>query len=441
MNELRLLGLLVFVSLLFVGSCKVLASNPVLENGVTDVPCVATLPSNTELPDLFTMRNGQKISTVKDWERLRRPELIELFQYYMYGYLPPAPKSPQFVVEAMDAHKFNGKATLRIVTIKPDGNVSPFSLLLLLPNQSEKAYPVFIGLNFVGNHTVSDFPEIPLPDVWVNPGWSGSEEPVASDAQRGIRSNRWPLEMIIDRGYGVATIYAGEISPDYSQVKGYEGCVDGPHRAYLASESGRPVGSEWGQVAAWAWGIQRGVDYLVNCDFVNPNKIIAVGHSRLGKAALLAGALDERIAVVIPSQAGSGATSPSRFNVGESIGHMNDRFPLWFNEVFKSFNHQVDRLPFDQHALLALVAPRPLLLTNATGDQWADPEGQFNMLLEASQVYELYGKEGLTATEFPDEDLLIDSRLGYFIRAGSHDMTKVEWNAWMDFCAIHLDEK
>ena len=187
-----------------------------------------------------------------------------------------------------------------------------------------------------------------------------------------------------------------------------------------------------------AWGLQRGVDYIIQDEDLDSEAIIVTGHSRRGKAALLAGALDERIAVVIPHQAGCGGSSPSRSDVGESVQVINKSFPHWFNGNFKQFNDKVDHLPFDQHSLLALVAPRLLLLTNATEDTWADPEGQFDMLLAINPVYGLYGKKGIETTVFPKENELIDSQVGYFIRPGKHSMGTSDWDAWLNFCDKHL---
>ena len=191
-------------------------------------------------------------------------------------------------------------------------------------------------------------------------------------------------------------------------------------------------------IAAWAWGLQRGVDYLIKDSDIDRTRIIAIGHSRLGKTALLAAAFDERFAMAIPSMSGCGGTAPSRSNTGESVAQINKNFPHWFNDTFKQFSQDVERLPFDQHALIALVAPRPLLLTNATADTLCNPRGTFDMLVEASPVYELLGvKNPLSTQEFPKENGLIDSCLGYHIRPGEHDMTEVEWNVWLDFADKH----
>ncbi len=400
----------------------------------TPWPAVEALPVNTALPDVLVMLDGTPVTTAQQWCEARRPELIALFEHYMYGKAPPAPENFRFTVDDVDRQALNGKATRKLVTLHfgPEGT-PPVSLLLVVPNERTGPVPVFVGLNFVGNHTVMDDPAIPLTEAWVNNTWSGGSDHRAHEAQRGSRASRWPLELAIERGYAVATMYAGEISPDMDG-----GFAQGVHRGYFAPGQERPGPHEWGVIAAWAWGLQRGVDYLIADDDIDSERIIAIGHSRLGKTALLAGALDERIAMVIPSQAGCGGTAPSRTHVGESVERINSRFPHWFNDTFKQFSTQVERLPFDQHCLIALVAPRPLLLTNATDDQWANPRGQFEMLRAATPVYELLGVQGLAADAFPEENRLIDSRLGYFIRPGKHDMTTIEWEAWLDFADAHL---
>jgi hypothetical protein len=154
----------------------------------------------------------------------------------------------------------------------------------------------------------------------------------------------------------------------------------------------------------------------------------------------LAAAFDERIALAVPHQAGCGGTAPSRTTnpKAETVKRINTSFPHWFNGAFKEFNDQVDRLPFDQHCLAALVAPRPLLYTNAVEDQWANPEGQFQMLRAADPVYRLLGAGGLEAKEMPEPGKLIDSRLGYFIRPGKHSMTREDWKVYLDFADKHL---
>jgi cephalosporin-C deacetylase-like acetyl esterase len=186
---------------------------------------------------------------------------------------------------------------------------------------------------------------------------------------------------------------------------------------------------------AWAWGIHRMVDHLSALPEVDPKRIAVVGHSRLGKAAIVAGAFDDRIALTIPNQAGCGGTSPDRMKnpKAETVKRINTSFPHWFCGHFKAFNDDTSKLPFDQHCLIALCAPRPVLLTNATEDQWADPPGQFDMLKAAAPVYKLHGVDGLAAETFPAEGKLVDSRLGYWVRPGKHAMGPDDWQTYLAF--------
>jgi hypothetical protein len=186
----------------------------------------------------------------------------------------------------------------------------------------------------------------------------------------------------------------------------------------------------------WAWGIHRAVDYLATDPRIDAKRIAVVGHSRLGKTALLAGAFDERIALVIPNQAGCGGSAPSRHDDerAETVARITSSFPHWFCGNFAKFGDDPSRLPFDQNCLVALCAPRPVLFTNAAEDLWANPSGQFEVLRAATPAYELLGVEGLAADRMPQPgDPLIASRLGYWIRPGEHAMTLADWKIYMDF--------
>jgi hypothetical protein len=271
-----------------------------------------------------------------------------------------------------------------------------------------------------------DDPKIALTKAWLRPSKSGTTEDKATDADRGKSKNVWNLEQSIDRGYAVATFYYGEVDPDRPDVRG-------GIRPLL------PKDLETTSIASWAWAMHRAVDYLATCkDEVDLKRIIAVGHSRLGKTALLAAAFDERIAMAIPLQAGCGGTAPSRGKVGESVKQINDRFPHWFNTNFKQFNDDPSKIPFDQHSLVALCAPRPVLFPNAKEDQWANPDGQFEVLRAADPVYRFLDAGGLDAKEVPPLGKLVDSKLGYFIRAGKHSMTLEDWQVFWDYADKQL---
>src|SRR5258707_9846849 len=336
-----------------------------------DFPEAAQLPSHSELPDPLAMFNGDRVTSRDQWLKQRRPELKTLFQHYMYGYFPEAPKVTA-TVERIDRRYFAGKATKKELTLAFGPPETPrIHLLLVVPNGGKKPAPVFVGMNFCGNHTLVKDPTIALPASWVYSSCAGSPNNHATDAGRGTQIDVWALEQSIDRGYAVATFYSGDVDPDRAEVR------EGIQPQFLKKGQTKSGAPDWGNIAAWAWGIQRAVDYLVTDSDLDKERIAVVGHSRLGKTALLAAAFDDRIALSIPHQAGCGGTAPSRGKVGESVKQINDHFPHWFDGNFKKFNEQTDRLPFDQDCLIALIAPRPVILSNAVDDTWANPAGPF----------------------------------------------------------------
>ncbi len=397
-----------------------------------DFPPVSKLPSRPELPDPLVLLDGTRVTTPEEWRDKRRPELKKLFQHYMYGYFPPRPDNVTFKVERIDKQALGGKATLKEVTISfgPPGTPK-LHLMLHIPNKRKGPAPVFVGLNFHGNHTLVSDPKVHLPEAWVPDRGPGVKNNRATDAGRGKHIDVWAIEQSIDRGYAVATVYCGDIDPDTAKERlGIQ-----PH---LRKKGEKPGPHDWGTIAAWAWGILRAVDYLVQDPDIDASRIIVVGHSRLGKTALLAGAFDERIAMAIPLQAGMGGTAPSRGKIGESVKRINDSFPHWFNGSYKEFNNQPDKLPFDQHCLVALMAPRPVLFPNAVEDSWANPAGQFEVLKGAEPVYRLLTAGGLESPQMPEVGKLSAGTLGYYIRPGKHSMTAQDWRVFLDFADRHL---
>lgn len=400
-----------------------------------DFPPIDRLPSHPSLPDPLAMLDGTRVTTPAEWREKRRPELQKLFQHYMYGYFPPKPANVAFKVERIDKQALGGKATLKEITISFGPPATPkIQLMLFVPNKRSGPAPVFVGMNFCGNHTLVTDPKVRLPESWLPDRCPGAKNNRATDAGRGKQVDVWAIEQTIDRGYAVATLYCGDVDPDTAAKRlGIQ-----PH---LRKAGAQPGPHDWGTIAAWAWGIMRAVDYLVQDPDIDAGRIIVVGHSRLGKTALLAAAFDERIAIAMPHQAGCGGTGPSR-RIGdkgaESVKRINTSFPHWFNGAFKEFNDQPDRLPFDQHCLVALVAPRPVLFTNAVEDTWANPTGQFEVLKAAEPVYRLLGAGGLEAKAMPATNKLSGGTLGYYIRPGKHSMTPRDWRVFLDYADRHL---
>ena len=395
-----------------------------------DFPPPEKLPANPQLPDPLVMLDGTKVTTKEQWEQKRKPELKELFQHYMYGRLPPEPRVQKANLLFTDPNALGGKATLSEVKITFEQPMLEHAIhvLLIRPN-GVKQPPVFLGMNFCGNHTLLDHPKIHLPEGWVRNSCPGAVNERATDKGRGGQQDVWNADLIVSRGYALASFYSGDVDPDTADLS------DGIGPAYW--KDGKPAGDDAGTIALWAWGFHRAVDYLERVEGfqIDPKRIAVVGHSRNGKTALLAGAFDERIAMVIPLQAGCGGTAPSRTadTRAESVKRINTSFPHWFCDNFPLFNDQVERLPFDQHCLIALCAPRPVLLPNAEEDLWANPSGQFELLQAASPVYRLLGAEGVPASAKPEMNKLLDSRLGYFIRPGKHAMTRADWEVFLAY--------
>lgn len=394
-----------------------------------ELPAVDDLPAVAELPDPLKTFAGSPVTTKEQWETERKPELRKLFQHYMYGYLPEAP--PLKVTErSKDSDLFGGKATMKQLSLAVGPPECPtLELLLFVPNKTKdnRPAPVILGLNFTGNHTVIDDKRIVLPKGWMRDG-PGVVDHRATEAGRGT-SERWSIERCIDRGYAVATFYYGDVMPDKADMNG--GMIP-----YFRQDKEQHGPTDWHAIGAWAWGLHRGVDYLVTDKDVDAERIVVFGHSRNGKAALVAAAFDDRIAAAIPHQAGCGGTAPSRRKnpKGEPVATINKNFPHWFNENFKEFSGQEEKLPFDQHCLVALCAPRPVLLSNGHQDQWADPPGQFDVLLAARPVYRLLGAKGLAddATE-PIDGKLVGEELCYFVDDSKHTVDDHYWDVFLDF--------
>jgi dienelactone hydrolase len=388
----------------------------------------STLPAQATLPDPLVMFDGRRVSSPDQWFKERRPELKALFQHYMYGAIPPKPAHVQ-VTNLGEYHDFlGGKATLKLVRLEMGPAKAPqIDLMLVVPNERPGPAPVFLAMDFCGNHALTADPRVPLARSWLGNGCKGCTNNAATEASRGSQTADWPLAEIVRRGYALAAFYSGDVDPDREDVS------EGLYAWLAGGDQARNKPANRGTIAAWAWGFQRCVDYLVTEPGTDAHRIAALGHSRNGKTALLAAAFDERIAIAFPHQAGCGGSAPSRGKTGESVKAINDRFPHWFNAQFKQFNDVPERLPFDQNCLVALCAPRPVLFSAAEGDQWANPAGQFQVLQAADPVYRFLGSEGLAANEMPRQRQLVASPLGYYVREGQHSMTSDDWTMFMNF--------
>ncbi|WP_346860950.1 hypothetical protein [uncultured Draconibacterium sp.] len=380
-----------------------------------------------KLPDPLKTFNGKKVKSVKKWETKRRPELLDFFTQNMYGEVPGELKITSYDVLEQSNNALNGKAIRKQIDLsfRKDNNLLDFTILMYLPKNTEKV-PLFLAYNFYGNHTITNEADIIISEAWAADYPSfGIINNQLTEQSRGVRANRWPVEKMIDAGYGLAVIYYGEVDPDKDDLS------DGIQPFFYVDDQHQPADNEWGSIAAWAWGLSRAMDYFEMDEQVDASKVIVFGHSRLGKTSLWAGASDTRFAGVISNNSGCGGAALSKRRVGETIWRINRSFPYWFCPNFKNYSKNEEALPVDQHELIALIAPRPVYVASAEEDQWADPKGEFLAALYASPVYKLYGKKGITQNEMPEVNQPIQNTVAYHIRTGKHDVTDFDWEQYI----------
>lgn len=401
---------------------------------LTASACITAPPRKPGLPpDPLISVDGRVIDSAAAWQDVRRPEILELFRQHMYGRAPShMPLTIESVHEELALDGLARRKQWRIRYGKHEGAF--LDVLMYLPREATGPVPAFLGLNFFGNQTLHTDPGIRMPSSWVrNDKKIGVTDNRPLERSRGARANRWPVERILARGYALVAVYYGDIDPDFD-----DGFANGVHGVLDPPIEGKRAPDAWGSIAAWAWGLSRVLDSLEREPSIDATRVAVIGHSRLGKTSLWAGAQDERFAMVISNNSGCGGAAYSRRRQGETVQVINRAFPHWFSRSFRAFNDREDQLPIDQHLLIAAIAPRPAYVASAAKDSWADPEGEFLSTLGASPVYRLLGTEGLPVDKMPEVDHPVHGQLGYHVRAGKHNLTWQDWQQYLAFADRHF---
>jgi hypothetical protein len=356
------------------------------------------------LPDLFVNSEGKEIRSIQEWNHLRRPEIVKLFEDNVYGQMPREIGAINFNTVNEDNMAMNGMATLKEVdiSVRRRNQEVTIRLILFLPNSSNKPAPVFLLINH--------------------------RDPENIDPTRKIKMGFWPAEEIVKRGYAAATFHVMDVSDD-NKVTFKEDILSKLYPEELEKENGmRGLGS-------WAWGAMRAMDYFETDRSIDAEKAAVIGHSRGGKASLWTGATDQRWAITISNESGCGGAALSRRKFGETVKIINTSFPYWFTDNFNKYNDNEAGLPIDQHMLIAATAPRAVYVASASEDLWADPKGEYMSLQLGTRVHrEIYNmKENFPATVNDPGNPVHLPYAGHHIREGKHNLTPYDWNLFMDY--------
>ncbi len=417
------------VILLTAGITSVYSQNkPELVAGIP-VNYDESLTGSYSLPDILTLSNGRKVNTVRQWEKKRRAEILSLFESRQYGKLPPAPVNLPYEVYDKGSVALDGRAVRKQVRIFLADDTANYrvDLLVYLPAGAKGAVPVFLQIGFMPNAATVDDPGI---RGGFTRGRDGKLVPVS---RKGMFGKVDP-GIYLSQGIGFATVYYGDIEPDFG-----DGIKYGIRGSYLKEGQDYPAADEWGAISAWSWGLSRVMDYLVKDKDIDAGRVALFGVSRLGKTALWTGCRDSRFALVIASCSGEGGAALSRRWYGETIDHMTHptRYFYQFAGNWRNYKDDPSQSPVDAHMLIALMAPRPLLLQTGDSDNWSDPKGEFLAAVAAGPVYELYGKSSLGTDIFPPAGTPILNDLAYFMHSGGHGAMPADYEIFIKYMKLH----
>lgn len=352
-----------------------------------------------KLPELLKFNNGEKIKDKVDWEK-RRSEIKDILCKEEYGYFPSkhVPISVE-LIESDDKY-CRGTVIFRkiLLTLHLEKGKFSFPVNVAIPKKNNSC-PAFLYISFYDS----------FPNKYL------------------------PVEEICDQGFAVISFCYEDISSDNDDFS------DGLSKFFCKNKSQK----DFGKILLWSWAAMHVMDYIQTLDEIDKENIAVVGHSRLGKTALLTGAFDERFRYTISNDSGQSGAAISREKVGEQVKNICERFSYWFCDKYSSYSEHIDMMPFDQHYLLSLIAPRNLYVASASEDMWADSRSEFLGCVAINQVYELYNKKGLIYEDrYPDiHEKLLDGMVGYHLREGWHYLSRHDWNNFIEYINKNMKDE
>ena len=358
---------------------------------------IKKLLDERRLPDLLRFSDGNCVKTKEDYEK-RKKEILALLENEVFGVMPRRPDHLWFELKESDTRFAAGKATLNkvIIHFEFDGRRACFPITAVIPSK-KGVYPAFVNVGF----------------------------------EEAVPNKYLPLEEIIDRGYALFYLCYEDIVKD--KCSSFKSGV----AELIRSGRGKTLS---GKIALWAWAVSRVADYVLTLPEIDESSLAVVGHSRLGKTALLAGAFDERFNYIISNDSGCTGAALSRGKRGENIANITDTFPYWFNKKYPEYASRESELPLDQHFLLGASVPRHILVGSAEDDLWADPKSEFLSLVAVNEAYALYGMSGLlhdnvipAVKNGETRCVLSDGDASYHIRRGAHYFSREDWGVYMDY--------
>ncbi|MBE6388540.1 MAG: acetylxylan esterase [Lentisphaerae bacterium] len=375
-----------------------------------------------EIPSALVANNGSTVTNAWEWMNVRRPEILDFYTREVYGETLPRPEEMSSE-EVSCRDVFNGRAIRKEIkiTFRQGGFSHSIMMLVYIPRNAPERVPVFLGLNFRGNHACTD--EIDVLESGRDPE-GNLIEPV-----RGVQKERWEFEKVTARGFAVATCCYHDIFPDFPGESAWKKSVCS---IFFPDTPPAKLNERYSAIGVWAWGLSRMLDVLEGEKLIDCRRAGVVGHSRLGKTALWAGANDRRFKVVVSNDSGHGGAALFKRNFGETIEILNTAFPHWFVAGFEKYNGKDADLEFDQNFLLSLIAPGALCIGSATEDLWADPKGEFLGGVYASEVWRLFGAKGMPVTEHPQPDVNVTGEISYHMRTGKHNILWQDWEHYLD---------